>query len=68
MGCLDAVALGVVLAAGSLPHAEFASVTSSVFGLVTVLIAWAFLRDPINKVQWVGILIIFGSIAYLASG
>lgn len=68
MGFLDTTALGVVLAAGSLPYAEFAAVTSSVFGLVTVLIAWIFLREPINRIQWTGILVVFTSIAYLASG
>lgn len=66
MGFLDALALGVVLAAGTLERPEFASAASSIFGLVTVLLAWIFLKEAINKIQWLGILIIFSSIAYLA--
>jgi len=66
MGFLDALALDVVLAAGTLERPEFASAASSIFGLVTVLLAWIFLKEAINKIQWLGILIIFSSIAYLA--
>ncbi len=67
MGIFDAVALGVVIAAGVLPHAEYASAASSIFGLVTVLLAWVFLKERIGSVQWAGVLVIFSSIAYLAS-
>lgn len=37
MGVMDAVALGVVTASGRLPQAEYASVTASLFGVLTVL-------------------------------
>lgn len=68
MGVLDATALGSVLTAGIFPRAEYASAASSIFGLVTVLLAWLFLKEKINLVQWAGILVIFTSIAYLAMG
>lgn len=67
IGSLDAIALGVVLAAGIYPNAEYASAASSIFGLITVLIAWVVLKEKINKTQWTGILITFISIAFLAS-
>ena len=48
MGVLDALALGVVLAAGSFDRPEFASAGASTFGLVTVVLAWLFLREKIS--------------------
>ena len=67
MGLLDAIALGTVLTAGIYPHPEYASAASSIFGLVTVLLAWVFLKEAINVTQWLGVLVIFTSIAYLAA-
>lgn len=66
MGCLDALALGLVLTAGSLPHPEFAAVTSSIFGMVTILLAWAFLKERVAPLQWGGVLMVFSGIGYLA--
>jgi uncharacterized membrane protein len=65
MGVLDATALGLVLLAGGLPHPEFASVASSVFGVVTILLAWAFLRERMTLPQWGGVALIFAGIGYL---
>lgn len=67
MGVLDALALGVVLAAGSFDRPEFASAGASTFGLVTVVLAWLFLREKISPVQWVGIFAVFIAIAKLAA-
>lgn len=67
MGALDAIALGVVLAAGLYSHPEFASAISACFGLITVILAWLFLMERINKFQWVGILTVFASIVYLSA-
>ncbi|MGB3249021.1 EamA family transporter [Tabrizicola sp.] len=60
MGGFDAVALGLVTAAGALPRAEYASVTSSLFGVLTVLLAAWFLRERVRAVQWLGIAAVFG--------
>jgi drug/metabolite transporter (DMT)-like permease len=65
MGVFDAVALGLVTAAGSLPRAEYASITSSLFGVLTVLLAAWFLRERVRLVQWMGIAAVFGGIALL---
>ncbi len=65
MGTFDAVALGLVTAAGSLPRAEYASVTSSLFGVLTVLLAAWVLRERVRPVQWLGIGAVFSGIAGL---
>ncbi|PCJ04594.1 MAG: hypothetical protein COB16_18350 [Rhodobacteraceae bacterium] len=65
MGALDALALGLVLFAGSLPRPEFAAVGSSLFGLVTVILAWAILRETMTKNQWISVAVTFAGIAFL---
>ena len=65
MGLLDALALGLVTASGGLPRAEYASVASSLFGVLTVLLAAWFLRERVRPVQWLGIACVFGGIAAL---
>jgi drug/metabolite transporter (DMT)-like permease len=66
MGAIDAVALGLVTAAGSLPRAEYASVTSSLFGVLTVLLAAWVLKERVRPVQWLGIAAVFSGIAVLS--
>lgn len=65
MGLLDALALGLVTASGGLPRAEYASVSSSLFGVLTVLLAAWFLKEHVRPVQWLGIACVFGGIAAL---
>tara|TARA_B100000787_G_scaffold95628_1_gene70597 strand:+ start:151 stop:993 length:843 start_codon:yes stop_codon:yes gene_type:complete len=65
MGALDAVALAVVIYAGTQTFATFASVTASVFGLVTIVLAWAFLKEKITTKQWMGVFLVFLSIMIL---
>ncbi|MFN6005030.1 MAG: EamA family transporter, partial [Paracoccaceae bacterium] len=65
MGLLDALALGLVTAAGGLAHAEYASVASSLFGVLTVLLAAWVLKEHVRPVQWLGIACVFGGIAVL---
>lgn len=65
MGALDALALGLVLFAGSLPRPEFAAVSSSLFGLVTVILARAILRETMTRNQWVSVAVTFAGIAFL---
>ena len=66
MGIADGIALLCLLAAGGLPDAQYAAVTSSCFGLLTILMAWAFLREKMTPPQWVGCAIAFSGIGYLA--
>lgn len=65
MGAFDAVALGLVTAAGTLPRAEYASVASSLFGVLTVLLAAWFLKEGVRAAQWLGIAAVFTGIAAL---
>ena len=66
MGGCDALALALVQAAGGLPNPEFASVAASVFGMVAVLLAWAFLKEKMRAPQWFAVTLVFAGIGYLA--
>ncbi|WP_298917737.1 DMT family transporter [uncultured Roseobacter sp.] len=66
MGILDGIALLCVLSAGSLPSPQYAAVASSVFGMVTVILAWALLRERLTSAQWIGCAVAFAGIGYLA--
>jgi drug/metabolite transporter (DMT)-like permease len=66
MGVLDGVALLSVLSAGSLANPEFAAVASSMFGLFTIVLAWALLKERMTAPQWGGCVIAFLAIGYLA--
>jgi drug/metabolite transporter (DMT)-like permease len=66
MGVFDALALGLVTASGALPKAEYASVASSLFGVLTVLLAAWFLKEKVRPVQWLGIAAVFSGIAALS--
>jgi drug/metabolite transporter (DMT)-like permease len=65
MGLADALALGCVTASGGLPRAEYAAVASSLFGVLTVLLAARFLKEQVRPVQWLGIAAVFSGIAAL---
>ena len=67
MGVLDVTALGLVLAAGGLANPEFASVAASLFGLVTILLAWRFLGERMVGAQWGGVVLVFAGIGWLAA-
>lgn len=67
MGTLDGIALTAVLAAGALPMAVYASVVSSLFGMVTVLLAWVFLNEKVTLKQGAGIGLVFAGLGLLAA-
>ncbi len=66
MGLLDGIALNSVISAARLPNPEFASVASSIFGMLTILLAWIFLKERLTFFQWVGCFVAFAGIGYLA--
>lgn len=66
MGVLDGIALLCVLSAGDLPSAEYAAVGSSIFGLITVILARIFLSENMTLAQWSGVAVTFAGIGYLA--
>lgn len=65
MGLLDATAMAAVTLAAALPRPEFAAIVASVFGVVTILLARAFLSETVRPAQWLAILAIFAAIASL---
>ena len=66
MGCADGLALWCVFSAGALTNPQYASVASSIFGLVTILLAWIFLKERMTAMQWIGCIITFLGVGYLA--
>ena len=66
MGVADGIALLMINSAGHLPDAQYASVASSMFGLLTIVFAWIFLKERLSALQWFGCLIAFSGIGYLA--
>ncbi len=67
LGFLDASALALVTTAGSLPNPEFAAVASSLFGMLTVILARIFLNEPMTRPQWIAVVVVFGGIGLLGS-
>jgi drug/metabolite transporter (DMT)-like permease len=66
MGALDVTALLSTIAAGNLPDPTSATIASSAFGAVTVLLARLFLKEHIAPIQLAGIALIFGGVVTLA--
>jgi drug/metabolite transporter (DMT)-like permease len=66
MGLLDAIAIGAVMVAGNYAYPAFASVGASIFGVLTIIFASIFLKEPVTRSQWMGIVIVFVAIGYLA--
>ncbi len=65
LGVIDVVALTCVLAAGGFAHPEYAAVAAAPFGVITIVLAWAFLAEPMRPLQWLGVAMVFGAIVYL---
>ncbi len=66
MGVLDALALGLVTASGGLAFPEYAAIAASLFGVLTILLAWRILGEVVWRPQWIGIGMVFGGIATLS--
>ena len=66
MSILDAAALGIVIAAGNLHRPEFAAVTASTFGIITIILACLFLKERMTALQWLGVTVCFLGVGYLA--
>ncbi|WP_085308074.1 DMT family transporter [Planktotalea arctica] len=66
MGLADGIALLCVMTAGHLADAQYAAVASSTFGLLTIVLAWAFLKERMSALQWLGCAAAFCGIGYLA--
>jgi len=66
MGVADGIALLCVFSAGRLPDPQYAAVTSSMFGLLTILLAWLLLKERMSLPQWGGCIVAFCGVGYLA--
>lgn len=65
MGTLDVGALALITVAAGYANPEVAPVAASVFGLVTILLAWRLLAEPMTLPQWMGVGVVFGGIVTL---
>lgn len=66
MGVADGIALLCVLSAGRMTDPQYAAVTSSMFGLITIVLAWMILKERMSASQWGGCLVAFCGVGYLA--
>jgi drug/metabolite transporter (DMT)-like permease len=66
MGIADGIALMCVLSAGTLENAKYAAVSSSLFGMLTVVLAWMFLKERMTLAQWAGCAVAFTGVGFLA--
>ena len=66
MALLDAIAQGSVISSGKLEFPVFASISASLFGLVTILLAAFILRERISPKQWIAILFVFFGLTILS--
>ena len=67
MAFLDAVAQGFVISSGKLEFPVYTSISASLFGLVTILLAAFFLREKIYFKQWIAIFFVFFGLTVLSS-
>jgi len=67
MAAMDVLALGMVFGAGVLPDAAFATVTASMFGVVTIVLARLVFEELLVPRQWFGVLVAFAAIGWLAA-
>ena len=65
MAFLDAMAHGLVISSGKLENPVYASISSSLFGLVTILLASFFLKERVSPNQWVAIFLVFVGLTVL---
>lgn len=66
MGVLDSIAIFSVISAAPLPNPQYAAVATSTFGLLTIVLAWALLKEAMTRFQWMGCLLAFSAVGYLA--
>ena len=65
LALLDTIAFALVTGAGHYKDPQYASVGASTFGMITIILAWVFLKERLNRQQWLAVSIVFGAILYL---
>ncbi len=66
VGVMDTVAFVANNAALHFGQVAVVSVLASLYGAVTVLLAWIFLRERLERTQWLGIVLIFTGIVLVS--
>ena len=66
VGVLDTAAFVVNNAGLSTGQVSVVSVLASLYGAVTVLLSWIFLRERLERSQWLGIVLIFAGIVLVS--
>jgi drug/metabolite transporter (DMT)-like permease len=66
VGVLDTAAFVANNAGLSTGQVSVVSVLASLYGAVTVLLSWIFLRERLERSQWLGIVLIFGGIVLVS--
>lgn len=65
VGLVDTAAFVANNVGMSLGHVSIVAVLSSLYGAVTVLLGAIFVREPLRKTQWCGIVLIFAGIVFV---
>lgn len=68
MGLLDTVAMLSIFTAGKLTLPELAIVLGGSFGAIVTLLAWIVLKEPVIRIQWLGIAMICCGAGILSAG
>ena len=68
MGVADTLALLIMVYAGNFEEPEFSSVSASTFGLITILLVCFFYKEKLSRIQFLGIFLVFSSVAILSFG
>ena len=66
VGLMDTAAFVANNAGMGMGHVAVVSMLSSLYGAVTVLLSWIFLRERIERSQWFGIVLIFAGIVLVS--
>jgi drug/metabolite transporter (DMT)-like permease len=66
VGATDTIAFVANNTAMRVGQVSLASVLASLYGAVTVLLSWIFLREPLDRTQWLGIGLIFVGIVLVS--
>jgi drug/metabolite transporter (DMT)-like permease len=67
VGFLDTAAFVANNAGLHTGQVSVVSVLASLYGAVTVLLAWIFLREKLERTQWFGIILIFAGIVLVST-
>jgi drug/metabolite transporter (DMT)-like permease len=65
LSLLDTIGFALVTGSGHYKDPQYASVGASTFGMITIILAWIFLKERLNRQQWLAVSVVFGAVLYL---